>query len=268
MNKPLGLVALILALSSVSLAQKPVSTTDRPPLLFLHGFTCDPTSWRYQVDCFQKDHPAFAPILPLHPGSELQAEPTVEGLAATMLDYIDEKIGAAPVLIGHSLGGMVALQMALDSPDKVRALILVDAYPTLRVAREASLGMFGPKTPEPLRQNIQRDMSGTRARMSPAEREPLWSSIDTWDLVPRLGEINIPVFGIYGGRDRFSGEDAQKFKTLIALGRIPGATIALLPGVGHFPQLERPEEFNELLEGFLRELFQDDGQEPNRDTDE
>lgn len=225
-----------------------------PPLLFLHGFTCDPSYWAPQERFFQSLAPVFTPVLPVHPGAQIVAEPTVEGLAEAMLAYAEKAISDRPVVIGHSLGGMVALQMVLKAPEKLRAVVLVDSFPDLDIARKASLGLFGPETPETLSQKIRREMAASREKMIPADRDRLWNSLDAMDVTTRLNEIEIPVLGIYGGREKFEKGEEASFKNLVALDRVSSATVTILPGLGHFPQLERPEDFNALLNLFLRGL--------------
>lgn len=169
------------------------------------------------------------------------------------------------VLIGSSMGGLVALEAALDSPERVHGLVLVapavsgapylkqDPPEVLALAEaieaadadgdldtvnrlEAHYWLDGPLAEEgrvggPVR-NLFLDMNGRALRAAAPgdalEREPVW---------PRLDDIAVPTVVVACEMDEPSGTAAA----VAAAGRIPEAQLIELPGVAHLPQLEQPE---------------------------
>ena len=224
------------------------------PLLFLHGFNCDPSTWDHQIEFFKDRYKVYTPDLPFHGTSSVPAEPTVEGLAEAMIAFIEKEKMGAPIVIGHSLGGMVALQMALRSPQSLRALVLADAFPSLAVNRRFLPSIFGPDTPSTVREQALRVMDRGREKMPTPIQDRIWESIEKTDVTERLGEIQIPILGIYGGRDLYRSEDASRLKHDLQLDQLPQCEVVILEGMGHFVQMEAPEAFNRALDEYNLKL--------------
>jgi pimeloyl-ACP methyl ester carboxylesterase len=225
-----------------------------PCILFLHGFNCDSTVWRQQVPYFENRFDVFTPELPFHKETELTAFSSVEGLADATVRFIQEELQEPPVVVGHSLGGMVALQMALRAGNAQRAVVLADAFPSLRLCEKFLPMLFTPHTPPDVRRKVTRMMEEGRARMSREAHDRLWDSIETMDVSDRLEEIKLPVLGVYGGRGRYQSSDSERLKRDLVLNRSASCNVAILEGAGHFVQLERPEAFNEALDAFVAGL--------------
>jgi pimeloyl-ACP methyl ester carboxylesterase len=210
--------------------------------------------WTPQVLHFGNRFEVFSPDLPFHGETTLLAPPSVEGLANTMVHYILKELRKPPVVVGHSLGGMIALQMALRASDVQRAVVLADAFPSLRLCERFLPKLFTPHTPPIVRQDITRMMEEGRTRMNREDHDRLWESIEAMDVSHRLGKIEVPVLGIYGGRGHYRSSDSERLKHDLGLHRLAMCEVTVLEAAGHFVQIERPDDFNETLETFIAGL--------------
>ncbi len=217
-------------------------------VILLHGFNCNPSVWDGLVKALSVDMEVAAPSLPWHSGDrDDDVEMSVEGLAdAVAARHLDE---AAPaVVVGHSLGGMVGLQIARRHPRKIRGLALVDAFPSLALNDEVLPGTYGPDTPPEISERARKMMERGRDEMPSGVNERIWASIKSMDATPWLADIRVPLLGIYGGRGR---KDADGVKRELGLDRVKDAEFVLVPHAAHFLMWEAPV----LLESSLRSFF-------------
>jgi esterase len=221
-----------------------------PPLLFLHGFACDPSTWCEQQEYFRACSTVMAPALPFHGPQPTPATPTVEGMADAIAERV-RRDRAHPVVIGHSLGGMVGLQIALRSPEIVRALVLVDAFPSLALNSTVLPELHASTTPVDIRDRATAMMTVGWMLMGEAMRARLWESIRAMDVTARLGEIRAPVLGIYGGRGRYGAEQTEELKHALSLDRVSRCRVVIIPGAGHFVHWEQPGQINRGIEEFV-----------------
>ena len=101
-----------------------------PPFVFVHGWTCNHTHFAPQIEHFAKDHRVVAVDLRGHgaSGAPTQAY-TVAAFADDVVWLCDELRIERPVLVGHSMGGMVVLGAAARAPELPAAVVMVDAAP-------------------------------------------------------------------------------------------------------------------------------------------
>src|SRR5258705_8336921 len=95
--------------------------------VLVHGFACAHTDWRHQIDYLSKSNAVFSPDLRGHgatPGTP--DDVSIENFGADIAKLLAEKNVRDAVLVGHSMGCRVVLQAALDAPDRVGALVLID----------------------------------------------------------------------------------------------------------------------------------------------
>jgi 3-oxoadipate enol-lactonase len=238
------------------------------PIVFLHPVGLDSTWWGAQIADFGRDHDVLAFDMPGHGLTDaLEGRPSFD-LLSNILEttLVDSQTGPAH-LVGVSVGGMIAQNFALRRPDLVRSLALV-----------ATLCSFPDAVRTALRQRAEvarTDGMATIAALSnerwfPAafrERRPdmldratrslllqnadfhgaMWDMIAGLDLAAELPRITCPTLVIVGAEDVNAPEAAGQ---LIA-GLIPGASLKVMPGIGHFPPFEAPDAFNDLLRSFF-----------------
>jgi 2-succinyl-6-hydroxy-2,4-cyclohexadiene-1-carboxylate synthase len=229
----------------------------RPIVLFLHGFTQTGASWRGVIDALGERYTALAPDLRGHGSAGARRPVTVDACVDDVMADAPERFGVA----GYSMGGRLALRIALAHPDRVERLVLVGTTPGIaddveRAARREADDALAAELEDGLdietfarrwqRQPIFKGQPAAvaeavhedRLRSEPAglaaalrglgqgAAEPLW---------PRLGELRMPVTVVAGERD---GTYAKLAERMVA--RLPRARALIVPGAGHAVHLEAP----------------------------
>jgi len=231
-------------------------------LIFVHGWTCDDSSWRSQVPVVSKEYRVITLDLPGHgrSGAPKGGKFSMELFARAVEAVRAEAKVDRAILVGHSMGTPVIRLYALMYPQRVSALVLVDGLvqipgatggfraPTMkgeagRMTREVMVrGMFSTATVQPLREHILKMMLGTPEATAAGAMEATWDS-SQW----RSDPVKVPVLGIYADQSALANREGMK--------RIyPTLEYHEIPGTGHFLMMEKPEEFNRLLLAFLRKL--------------
>lgn len=239
-----------------------------PPLLFLHGLGSSSSDWALQSHFFSQNYRIFLVDLRAHgrsrhPGGRLTIELMAEDVA-TLLARLE--ITSAHV-VGLSLGGCVALAMALRHPARVRSLTLVNTFARLqpaglrgllRMLTRAWLLLFAPMPviaayiaqglfPKPEQAAYYK--SAVASLSQNPKRFYLASSqmLLAFDVRNQLGQIQCPTLVIAGDRDRTIPLAAKQ-----ALSRsIPGAQLRVIPDSGHATPYDQTELFNRALDEFL-----------------
>jgi pimeloyl-ACP methyl ester carboxylesterase len=237
-------------------------------LIFVHGWTCDESSWQEQVPALSKKYRVITLDLPGHG----QSDPPKDGkfsmdVFANAVEAVrkEAKVEKA-VLIGHSMGTPVIRQYARLYPKHVTALVLVDGLVTFPgaaapgaaggtpqlppmtgpeglKARETMIrGMFTPSTPPEVQQHVLKMMLGAPEATATGAMSATFDSSNWKDEV-----MTFPVLGIYADKSRLGGAGSIK-KVFPALEYVE------IPGTGHFVMLEKPDEFNRLLMAFVAKL--------------
>jgi 3-oxoadipate enol-lactonase len=238
------------------------------PLVFIHGFGLDRRMWDAQFSFFARrrqvlryDLRGFGRSALPQPGAAYRH---VDDLAA-LLDHLQIDQAA---LAGLSLGGLIALNAALEYPDRVSTLVLVDAIASgramsaawddeyRRIRREAraqgaaagkqawlSFSLFAPTRAHPEAGPLLARLIGDWSGWQLTQRDPENSNIVA---MGRLAEVRAPTLVVVGERDQ---PDFQAIADEL-LG-IPLARKVVVPGAGHLVPMEAPGEFNVLLEAFL-----------------
>jgi pimeloyl-ACP methyl ester carboxylesterase len=234
-----------------------------PPLLFLHG-AAGGGLWLPFLEGLARRFSVYAPA---HPGFGRSEDPAwLEGIDDLVHFYLDvlEELGRPKVhLMGLSLGGWIAAELATVCSHRLARLVLVDAagirvdgvcVPDLFLMspEEAQRTIFGspaaaaaiyPADPTPEQLEILLRQRATVARLA-------WNPYFHNPKLPRrLHRIRVPTLVVWGEDDRlFPLAHARAYQEAI-----PGARLAVLPGCGHVPPLDRPEEFVGAVTPFLEE---------------
>ncbi len=243
-----------------------------PPLLYLHpGDGFDPLP---ALDYLARTHRVIAPSHPGFDDSELPGEfRTVDDLAYFYLDLIDQFALHNVLIMGISLGGWIAAEIAIKSTSRLRGLILVDALG----ARFSSdprnreiLDLFSisqwelPSVTyhtEALRGKSFKDLPQERLRQLAHNYETFclygWSpTLHDPRLARRLRRIDVPTAVIWGREDRVVNlEYGQHWAN-----SIKGASFTAIDGAGHYPHEEQPTLFSEAVDAFIDLLPADTGQ--------
>jgi pimeloyl-ACP methyl ester carboxylesterase len=256
----------------------------KPVFILLHGFGASTFSWREVIDPLSKigtvlayDRPAFGLTeRPLTWEGENPYSP--EGNINLLLGIMDAFDIEQAVLVGNSAGGTLATAFALDYPDRVQALVEVDAA-IYRTMPESALLTWLLRTPQmdhlgPL---ISRRLAGRQgeAFIRKAWYDPTYLDshpevlagyrlplqAENWDralweltkantasnLANRLDQINIPVLVISGAEDQIV--PVENSERLAA--ELPNADLVIIDQCGHLPQEECPQDFLQAIIQFL-----------------
>lgn len=247
---------------------------DRPPLLLLHGFTGSAAGWWDALPALGEGRAVFAPDLLGHGGSDAPDDPRPYQWRAAvqqLVGLLDRLQLDAFDLLGYSMGGRLALGLALQAPRRVRRLVLEGASPGIRDAGERAeraardgetadrivkegvpafvrwweeRPLFATQPPA-LRERLRAERLGHQAHglahalrgLGPGSMPPLWE---------RLGELRMPALLLAGERD-------LKFRAVLdeAASRMPDARRVDIAGAGHAAHLERPDAFAAEVVRFL-----------------
>jgi 3-oxoadipate enol-lactonase len=243
------------------------------PILLIHGFTNYGLAWAPQLASLV--HAGYRVILPdLHghgASAPATALCTVPDLAADIVELLDHLGVSSAAFCGLSLGGMVALELAIDRPDRVAAAVVANSRPSLVGPEMAAmvdgwtamlLEEDGPVrrlrdtwpmlANEPFRNSasgraVFEAWARVLANVSGSSLCHVARGMRHFDQRTRLSAIGAPVLVISGEQDRiFSPEYGQVISSEIA-----GSRHELLLTAGHLSNLDSPDQFNRLLLAFL-----------------
>ncbi len=240
-------------------------------LVFVHCWSCNRGFWRKQLDVFAKEYQVVSLDLGGHGSSGAEREPwKVLGLAGDVVAVMDTLDLKRVVLIGHSLGGPVALETARLKPESVIGVVCVDTVHDADLEfpegmLDQMIGQFRADYKGTMTQFIQRMFpAGTDPaliqwvteqanRTDPEVTLPIMKDFENVDLKQCLRGVKAPVRGINaavlpGLIPKTEIEHNRKYADYDAV---------LIEGVGHFLQLEKPDAFNAHLAEVLKELTQE-----------
>ena len=238
---------------------------DEPPILLVHGWCCDHTYFVPQFEHFaSRGHRVVAVDLRGHGRSDKPQQGYTMQLFADDLAWICQRIGVEkPVVVGHSMGGIVAFDLAARYPDMTSGVVMLDAAVVLPSAARAAIPSLleelrGPGYREVLRNYvanslfISTDDQERKKRilesMSSTPQHVVVSAFEglrDYDPTEATGGLAIPA--VYIAADELQPRsDMSRFHEL-APQILYGKTV----GSGHFCQLEVPEQVNAMIERFL-----------------
>ncbi len=227
-------------------------------LVFIHGSGCNKALWAYQSRYFSQRHNVLAIDLPGHGLDKGSGLRSVDAYAQHVLSLIRQRSMRSPILIGHSLGGGIALRAALDSPEEIGGIALVGTGARLRVAPGlltsiksdfasalAFIGeyAFSPKTPRELVEKALREMG----KASPDVLYGDFAACDRFDVMQEISGIRLPTAIIVGRDDRLTPIKYSEYLNK----NISGSRIEIIDDAGHMVMLEQPAAFGDALERFI-----------------
>ncbi len=243
-----------------------------PALLFLHGIGGAARQFGSQLNHFAARHRAVAWDMPGAGGSAPLPLVTMDSLAAALAGFIRAAGLGRPVLVGHSLGGMVALHLLAESPHAASALVLAQTSAAFGGKDPAWADRFVADRLAPLdagrgMADLAPELVGAMTGDAP-DPDGISIAVDCiahtpdstyrdhtlamrgFDRRAALAEIKVPTLVIAGSDDPNAPVPAMRRMAE----RIPGARYAEIDGAGHLAHLEQPGQFNSVLDAFLRSL--------------
>jgi pimeloyl-ACP methyl ester carboxylesterase len=254
-----------------------------PAILFIHGLTGSHRNWAYLIKALKADHRVLAPDLWGHGESaKPMGDYSLGAHAATLRDLLDLLGIERVTLVGHSFGGGISMEFCYLFPERVERLVLVSSgglgrsvSPLLRAATVPGAGWVLPVIasgwvrgrgdaagrtlarfgwePSPDVKEIWRGFTSladgdTRRAFLATTRsviDPGGQTVTARDILPLA--VKVPTLIVWGTRDRM----IPAWHATTAHKAIPGSRVELFEGAGHFPHLDDPERFAELLSDFM-----------------
>lgn len=251
---------------------------EHPPLLLLHGLAGRSGNW-HELACHLADrYSMLAPDFPGHGASELGSwASTLAGLAASVRACAAAELDTAPIVVGHSLGGQLALELAASEPGWARALVLISAsgISSARPEKSRALTISGRVRPARRFDRFRPWILGNRATrriafrgmvsdadaLSDAAADELFAgaaaATTSRALAALLGGepwrslrgVRVPALVIWGARDAL-----LPVADGVDYARRLGASLRVLADTGHLPIGERPAECARLIDEFATGL--------------
>ncbi len=255
---------------------------DGPPLLLLHGFTGSSQTWDPFLARFAARFRVLAVDLPGHGRTDAPRDPeryAAERLVADLVALLDALDAPRARVLGYSLGGRLALHLAVTAPERVAALVLESASPGIAEPDQRATRV---REDEALANDLEHN--GIQAFVDRWERLPLWASqarlpaaerarLRAQRLAQRPEGLANSLRGFGAGRPRplhselgrltmpvlvLAGADDERYVTVgraMAAG-IPNARFDIVPEAGHAVHLEQPGRFAKLALDFLTSEIQ------------
>ncbi|MEI8075425.1 MAG: alpha/beta hydrolase [Bacteroidota bacterium] len=234
---------------------------DGEPLLLLHGLFGALSNFADLVEHFRKSYKVIVPLLPLFDLDIFHT--TVGGLEKHVQKFIELRGYQNINLLGNSLGGHVALVHIIKHPERIKSLILTgssglfengmgDSYPKRGdreyIKKKTAVTFYDPAMATT--ELVDEVFEITNNRIKVIKIISLAKSAIRNNLGEELNQIKQPTLLIWGNNDiitpPFVGQEFQKL--------IPNSELHFIDKCGHAPMMEVPDEFNRILEGFLKKL--------------
>lgn len=239
------------------------------PVVFIHGWAASHRFWKYQIPHFKRNYQVVTYDLRGHGESDKPSKGYTVNEQTQDLELLLEGLNIEnPVLVGHSLGGMIALEYALKAPNNLRALVIVgaSAHPVasrrrsfqftllswlIRISRNRASKytqkeIFAPNVDPELV-----DWVNTESLRTPTHVIlQILKSVKKFDVMNRLQEIKVPTVLVKGEYDTVvESSDLREMQE-----RLPDARQFIIDNAGHNCMLEQPSLFNPKLEHFLQNV--------------
>lgn len=261
-----------------------------PPLLFLYGLVCSKIHWQYQLEYFKKNYTVIWADYRGHHNSENPSDPnsiTIENMARDTEILLDELGLDSVMVLGHSIGVTVALELYHRNPSRVRALVLANGVSRLPLENLVKTNL--PQYIAPFLYELYKRAPRIMNFLWHAQGENsfvhwaighlgfnpglaksddiknyirLSSKLDMvvflqlldvyekYDATPWLHRIHIPTLIISGEKDLITPKPSQELMHQL----IPGSRLEIIRNGSHCPQLDIPDFVNIILERFIQEV--------------
>ena len=237
------------------------------PLLLIHGLGSSGKDWEKQVPFFEKDFRVITPDLRGHGRSGKPPGHYSIPMFAEDTAVLLRELGIGPAHIaGISMGGMVAFELALQFPEFVRSLTIINSYPEMRVETFSErlqiwrrflflelLGMRGTGVmlgrhlfPKPEQGDLRSLFVERWAENDKRAYRNSLRAIINWDVEASLGKIICPVLVVASDQDYMPLGEKEAYTR-----KMPNARLVVIKDAHHAVTVEQPDEFNRVLGSFL-----------------
>ena len=240
------------------------------PLLLLHGLGSCAEDWELQLPAFARHFQVVAADMRGHGRSDKPPGPySVPQMAGDVLGLLDALEIESTHIVGLSMGGMVAFQLVVSRPERVRSLVIVNSAPALvprtagewlRVQQRLALARLFPPArsgqflsqrlfPKPEQEEMRQQLIERWARNDRRAYLASMRALVGWSVMDQIGVIRQPVLVISGDRDYTPVESKRAYVT-----RLPNARLMVIEDSGHATPIDQSERFNAGVLDFLLSL--------------
>ncbi|MDE2149922.1 MAG: alpha/beta hydrolase [Gammaproteobacteria bacterium] len=244
-----------------------VQAGDGVPLVLLHGIGATHEDFESQIPVFSREFRVIAPDLRGYGDSPPGDDYRIESFAGDVWALL-QRLGVDRFnLLGHSMGGAVAMRMAADQPRRIIRLVLADTLPSfvadtlgkslMYVYRRMMMRIFGPRRlslavaanlfPRPEQAALRARVAARNVRHSRRVYLQTLDALYGWSIEDQLHRLTMPTLLLAAEHDYFPEADARAFAA-----RLPNARLLLIAGAHHALPLEVPAAFNRAVLEFLR----------------
>ncbi len=235
--------------------------SNRPTLLMIHGAGGRGQVWRNQVYPLKASFNTLALDLPGHGNTSGRARETIDEYAQWLAEILETFFPEPPFLLGHSMGGAIVQQAALENPSLMQGIILAATGPRLGVAPAFLDGLqhqfedivdnimgyaYGPGVDHRLIKegaNLMRESGSTVVHGD-------FAACNRFDVRDRIAQITLPTLILCGEKDQLTPPSlSQKLNKAILKSRI-----YIIPAAGHMVMIEDPKTFNQRVLDFILEV--------------
>jgi len=233
-------------------------------IVFVHGYAGALGNWIEVLERLPEEYHAYALDLRGHGQSDRSGSYQLADMVDDIYAFSRELGIGQFSYVGHSLGGKIGYQFALDHPEVLKTLILAAPAPahdfippdqraafldTVRSAFGSAEGMreFFRQTSTPPGEELLKELINDALTADSAAKEEIavwWTSTN---LEPRLGDITVPTLIVAGGKDDLPVDWERRYANAIK-----GCRFEIFEGCGHFIPIERPQKFVDLLTSFIK----------------
>ncbi len=241
-----------------------VSGKGEPTLVFIHGWSCNQSVWKKQVPYFEKNYRVVTMDLAGHGASgQERTVYTMEAFGEDVAAVVRAVGTKQAIVMGHSMGGAVIVEAAEMMPEEIKAIVGIDTLHDFEEVLTAEQkeeflkpfkedfkkhtdafvrGMFVEGTDPNLMDEVAGMMSGASPRVGISALDEMFKR----SYAANPPKIHVPVWCLNADLWPTKSEVNRKY--------VPEFNLRIMPGVGHFLMLEKPEEFNQQLNGIVEEI--------------
>jgi len=230
------------------------------PILFLHGVGSDKSVWRPQLDYFGKTRRAVALDYPGYGESEFGPDATRDDFGAAVLAAMDGLGIEKAHVCGLSLGGVIAIAMHSVAPDRCASLVIADSFAVhpqgqaiyerstaashdMRGLAEARIGALMVSDGPDLRAKAIDTMAAIDPEAYRIGARAVWLA----EQQERASAVRVPTLILCGDSDAITPPALSEELAAI----IPGSKLHIIEGASHLANLDKPAEFNAVIDDFL-----------------